>query len=141
MVGLIGRAAARAQHGSALPKGAERYVRYTHDWLGEVPDFDAIKSWAAGHHEKLDGSGYSFGKSGPALDFNARLVACIDIYQAVSERRPYHEARSHAETMPILRQMAAQGLIDGQIVRDLDEVMAEYSGREVPSTLDETICG
>ena len=70
------------------------------------------------------------------MDFNSRLMACLDIYQAVSEQRPYHDARSHDETMPILYDMAAKGLIDNEIVKDLDEVMAEYSMRDVPYPLD-----
>jgi HD-GYP domain-containing protein (c-di-GMP phosphodiesterase class II) len=103
----------------------KNHVRFTHDWLCGIPDFETIKNWAANHHEKLDGSGYPFGKPGEGLDFNSRLIACIDIYQAVSEERPYHNARSHAETMPVLYGMAAKNLIDEKIVKDIDTVMAE----------------
>ena len=115
----------------------KQHVRHTHDWLCDVPDFDLIRNWAADHHEKLDGSGYSFGKQGAGLDFNSRLIACIDIYQAASESRPYHSARSHAETMPILYGMADRGFIDGNIVKELDETMEEYSMRDVPSPPDD----
>jgi HD-GYP domain-containing protein (c-di-GMP phosphodiesterase class II) len=90
-----------------------------------------ITEWASNHHEKLDGHGYPLGKAAAELDFNSRLMACIDIYQAVSEERPYHPRRSHAETMPILNSMAEKGSIDSAIVRDLDKVMAAYSGQDV----------
>jgi HD-GYP domain-containing protein (c-di-GMP phosphodiesterase class II) len=90
-----------------------------------------ITEWASNHHEKLDGRGYPLGKTAADLDFNSRLMACIDIYQAVSEERPYHPRRSHAETMPILNSMAEKGGIDPAIVRDMDKVMAAYSGRDV----------
>jgi len=102
------------------------HVRFTHDWLCNIPDFEIIRNWASNHHEKLNGLGYTFGKPGEELDFNSRLIACIDIYQAVSEERPYHSARSHAETMPVLYGMAAKKLIDEKIVKDIDKVMAEY---------------
>jgi HD-GYP domain-containing protein (c-di-GMP phosphodiesterase class II) len=108
------------------------HVRHTYDWLSGIPGFEDICDWASNHHEKLNGSGYSFGKGAQTLDFNSRLMACIDIYQAVSEERPYHPRRSHEETMPILWGMAQQGLIDEKIVGDLDVVMAEYSNRDVP---------
>ena len=113
------------------------HVRNTLDWLDEMPDFENIKNWAADHHEKLDGFGYSRGKAGDTIDFNARLMACIDIYQAVSEPRPYHGARSHEETMQILFDMSSKGFIDAGIVDDVDEVMAKYSMKTVPSPFDD----
>nr|AGS52763.1 metal dependent phosphohydrolase [uncultured bacterium contig00091] len=110
----------------------KNHVRITHDWLSTVPDFEQIKNWAANHHEKLNGTGYSFGKNAYEMDFNSRLMACIDIYQAVSELRPYHEERSHTDTMPILYDMADKGFIDKKIVKNIDEVMEKYSMKEVP---------
>ena len=111
----------------------KQHVKNTLDWLSEIPDFDLIRNWASDHHEKLGGFGYSRGKTESELDFNARLMACIDIYQAVWEPRPYHPARTHEQTMEILNDMASKGQIDAGIVKDLDTVMSEYSGKEVPS--------
>jgi HD-GYP domain-containing protein (c-di-GMP phosphodiesterase class II) len=107
------------------------HVRCTYDWLGEVEGLGKIRNWACEHHEKLDGTGYPLNKRDTDLDFNSRLMACIDIYQAVCEERPYHSARSHEETMPILYGMAEKGFIDGKTVKDLDDVMAEYSLRDL----------
>jgi HD-GYP domain-containing protein (c-di-GMP phosphodiesterase class II) len=117
----------------------KQHVKNTHDWLGEIPDFEAIRSWAADHHEKLDGSGYSQGIAASGLSFNARLMACIDIYQAVSEPRPYHDARTHEETMQILGGMASKGFVDAQIAKDLDDVMASYSMQMIPSPLGDGV--
>jgi HD-GYP domain-containing protein (c-di-GMP phosphodiesterase class II) len=103
------------------------HVRHTRDWLSEVEGLGEICLWACQHHEKLDGTGYPLKKSDTELDFNSRLLACIDIYQAVCEERPYHSARSHGETMPILYDMADKGFIDNKIVKNLDEVMADYT--------------
>jgi HD-GYP domain-containing protein (c-di-GMP phosphodiesterase class II) len=91
-----------------------------------------ITEWASNHHEKLDGSGYPLGKTVADLDFNSRLMACIDIYQAVSEERPYHPRRNHMDTMPILQSMAEQGGIDPAIVQDMNKVMTAYSNKDVP---------
>jgi len=97
------------------------HVLGTYDMLeGIDPD---IRRWASSHHERLDGKGYPFGLGRNELDFNSRLMTCIDIYQAVSEERPYHPARSHYETIKILREMAAGGAVDGNIVRDLDAAL------------------
>ena len=111
------------------------HSRDTYVWLCDMPDFELIRNWASDHHEKLDGSGYSFGKKGDEMDFNTRLIACLDIYQAAGEPRPYHHARTHAETMLILYDMATNELIDKEIVKDIDAAMAEYSMRDVPSPL------
>ena len=108
------------------------HARQTHDWLGEVAGLGKIRNWASEHHETLDGSGYPLGLRAEELDFNSRLIACIDIYQAVCEERPYHAARSHQETMPILYSMADKGKLDAKIVRDIDEIMAGCSLRDIP---------
>jgi HD-GYP domain-containing protein (c-di-GMP phosphodiesterase class II) len=108
------------------------HVQGTHDFLSGITGFEDICQWASNHHERFDGTGYCFGKKAEELDFVARLLACTDIYQAVSEERPYHPRRSHEETMPILWDLAEKGFIDGAIVKDFDIVMAEYSNRDVP---------
>jgi len=105
------------------------HAAHTRSVLGEVGG--DIAEWASNHHEKLDGSGYPLGTAAADLDFNSRLMTCLDIYQAVSEERPYHPRRSHAETMPILHAMADKGQIDPAIARDMDTVMAPWSGRDM----------
>jgi HD-GYP domain-containing protein (c-di-GMP phosphodiesterase class II) len=111
----------------------KRHISLTWDLLKEIEGFQLIGSWASNHHEKLDGSGYPFGKKADDLDFNSRLMACIDIYQAVSEERPYHPARNHVDTMRILYDMADKGGIDDTIVRDMDDALAPYDGKDLPS--------
>jgi HD-GYP domain-containing protein (c-di-GMP phosphodiesterase class II) len=111
------------------------HVRVTYDLLKDISGFERICDWASNHHEKLDGTGYPFGKKAADLDFNSRLLACIDIYQAVSEERPYHPGRDHGDTMLILYEMVSRGFVDPQAVRDLDQVLAEYSGKDVPPPL------
>ncbi|MDR2433900.1 MAG: HD domain-containing protein [Treponema sp.] len=109
----------------------QSHVVQTRALLSAEKGLGPITEWASNHHEKLDGSGYPLGKTAADLDFNSRLMACIDIYQAVSEERPYHPRRSHAEAMTILNSMAEKGVIDTAIVKDMDEVMEPWSGKEV----------
>jgi len=115
------------------------HVKGTHDMLSGITGFEEICHWASSHHEKLDGSGYYFGKNAEELDFVDRLLACTDIYQAVNEERPYHPRRSHEDTMPILWSMAERGFIDNKIVKDFDTVMADYSLKDVPAP-ENNIC-
>jgi HD-GYP domain-containing protein (c-di-GMP phosphodiesterase class II) len=108
------------------------HIAHTRKLLGDGTGLGQITEWAANHHEKLDGTGYPLGKTAAELDFNSRLMACIDIYQAVSEERPYHPRRSHAETMPVLYDMAGRGFIDPGIVKDMDTVMEAWSNKDPP---------
>jgi HD-GYP domain-containing protein (c-di-GMP phosphodiesterase class II) len=108
------------------------HARMTYELLKDIDGFEQICDWASNHHEKLDGTGYAFNKKAEELDFNSRLIACLDVYQAVSEDRPYHPPRDHAATMEILYRMGDQGSLDSAIIKDLDEVLAEYSGQDIP---------
>lgn len=109
------------------------HVWWTHEILKPIPGFENIRQWAGNHHEKLDGSGYPFGKTGQELDMISRLMACIDIYQAVWEERPYHPRRTHAETMQVLNTLAKRNLLDSKVVADLDLEMAKFSTGEIPA--------
>ena len=115
------------------------HVTYTCDLLAHIEGFEDVHRWAGFHHEKLDGSGYPFGKRGAELDFNARLLACIDIYQALSEERPYHARRNHEDTMCILYDMAHKGHIDKDIAADIDTALAAYSLLDVGSPLENVV--
>ena len=99
----------------------------THAWytwkiLSGIDGMDDIVRWAAYHHEKLDGKGYPFGKTSDDLDQNSRLMACLDIYQALTEPRPYKDGFSHEKTMSMMRDMVSRGFLDGTITEDINHV-------------------
>ena len=109
----------------------QKHVGRTRELLKEIDGFESVCDWASNHHEKLDGSGYPAGKKADELDFNSRLMTCIDIYQAVSEERPYHPARNHEDTMQVLFKIADNGGIDKKIVEDISLALAPYDGRDL----------
>jgi HD-GYP domain-containing protein (c-di-GMP phosphodiesterase class II) len=102
----------------------QRHTYYTRVSLQSIEGFERITEWAANHHEKLDGSGYPYRKGAGELDFNSRLMACLDIYQALTELRPYREALGHGRAVEILRRMAASGKLEASIVDDIDREFA-----------------
>jgi len=110
----------------------KQHVHQTWELLNDVEGFESICLWASNHHEKLDGTGYPFGKKSSELDFNSRLLTCLDLYQAISEERPYHPLRNHADTMRILYEMADNGKIDKGIVKDFDAALAVYDCKDIP---------
>jgi HD-GYP domain-containing protein (c-di-GMP phosphodiesterase class II) len=104
----------------------KKHSYYTRLALQEIKGFEDITEWASNHHEKLNGQGYPFGKTAKELDFNSRLIACLDIYEALTEERPYRRPLNHTEAMDILNNMKDEGLIDAGITRDIDLVFKSY---------------
>jgi HD-GYP domain-containing protein (c-di-GMP phosphodiesterase class II) len=112
----------------------KNHAYYTYRILSPIKGLEDITSWAAYHHEKLDGSGYPFGKKAADLNHEQRLLACVDIYQALTEARPYKEPFSHAKAMSIMQGMVNRGLIDGTICADLEKVFGTPAGPEKVKT-------
>ena len=78
-----------------------------------------IAGWAAMHHENLLGTGYPEHWHGPAIPLEARLIAVADIFQALSQERPYRERLSAQEVMRQICALAAAGRIDAEMVAHL----------------------
>jgi adenylate cyclase len=51
------------------------------------------------HHERWDGSGYPEGLRGEAIPVAGRMVALVDVYDALSSARVYKGALPHAEVV------------------------------------------
>ena len=100
----------------------------TYEILKPIKGLEQITSWASHHHEKLDGSGYPFGKTAEELGHKERLLACLDIYQALTEARPYKEGMEHGKAMEILKKLGAEGRLDECIIQDIDHYYAGYAG-------------
>lgn len=98
------------------------HTYYTRAALNQIDGFQDISRWAANHHETLDGAGYPYGVPGNELGFEERLMSCLDIYQALTEDRPYRKGMSNDMTMEILRKNAISGKIDKMIVNDIDKI-------------------
>jgi len=59
---------------------------------------------AQSHHEKWDGSGYPEGLRGDEIPLSARIMALVDVYDALRSKRIYKEAYSHEKTREIITQ-------------------------------------
>ncbi len=58
------------------------------------------------HHEKYDGSGYATGLKGEAIPATARVFAVVDVFDALTSKRPYKEPFSLEKSLEILHQGA-----------------------------------
>lgn len=54
------------------------------------------------HHERLNGAGYPQGLSGESLSEPARLSTIVDVYDALTTKRPYADAREPAQALKLM---------------------------------------
>jgi len=54
------------------------------------------------HHEWWDGRGYPRGLKGTAIPIAGRLVAVVDVYDAMTARRRYRQPMSHQEAVDLI---------------------------------------
>ena len=101
----------------------KHHAAYTYNILSEIDDFEEIRDFAAFHHERLDGTGYPFGKDASELNVQERMMVCIDIYQALTESRPYKKGMSHERACEILKNMADKGWLDMDIIDKIEMSM------------------
>jgi len=60
------------------------------------------KIFTATHHERWDGSGYPRGLAGEEIPVLGRIMAIVDVYDALVSDRPYKDGLTHKEAVAII---------------------------------------
>jgi putative two-component system response regulator len=60
------------------------------------------------HHEKWDGSGYPRGLKGEEIPLAARLFAIVDVWDALTNDRPYRKAWSKDKTIEYIKEQSGK---------------------------------
>jgi response regulator RpfG family c-di-GMP phosphodiesterase len=81
-------------------------------------------SIAGGHHEHFDGHGYPQQLKGEAIPLEARIVAVIDVFDALVSRRPYKAPWTLKDTVNYIRERAGSQF-DPQVVHALIRLIEE----------------
>lgn len=89
--------------------------------LHHVKGFEDIARWGAYHHETLTGDGYPFHLKGDNLDKPARIIAIADIFQAMTQERPYRPAKDPKTVIKSLEHRVSQHKIDPDLVQLVKE--------------------
>ncbi len=102
-------------------KEMQRHVIYGVDiikhseWL--IDAVDVVKF----HHEKFDGSGYFGHLAGKQIPLNARIFAIVDVFDALTSRRPYKEAFSYPESIQLIKKSAGSHF-DPELVQLFEQI-------------------
>jgi hypothetical protein len=86
-------------------------VMKTHTLIGseilagsKVPMLQMAREIALNHHERWDGKGYPRGLAGKDIPESARIVAIVDVYDALTHDRVNRAALPEDETLAIMQQ-------------------------------------
>ncbi len=88
-----------------------------------------VIAFVAGHHEKLDGSGYPAHISASTLSITARIASVADIYDALSTDRPYRAAMTLEESLTIIWKEVEDGRLDQEVVSAFERVLPKWETR------------
>ena len=87
----------------------KKHTVYGEDVIMEIENktsehefLEYAKIFTATHHEKWDGSGYPRGLKGEEIPLLGRLMAIVDVYDALVAVRPYKAGFPHEEAVSII---------------------------------------
>lgn len=76
--------------------------------LGSSPYYSIARQIARSHHEWLDGSGYPDGLKGIKIPMPARIVAVVDVFDALTHERPYKKAWPRQDAIEEVKRLAGR---------------------------------
>ncbi|WP_026375116.1 HD-GYP domain-containing protein [Aestuariibacter salexigens] len=80
------------------------HVDYGVDVLHEIGIDPGLIQTVSEHHERLDGKGYPAGKSADEISLQGRMIAIVDVYDALTADRVYKPGMSSQKALQILLQ-------------------------------------
>jgi len=98
----------------------ESHVEKTHQFLKQIPWTDDLKglvTYAGGHHEKLNGTGYPKGLTAKDIPLQTRMITLANMFVALtSSDRSYKTAVTPEKALDIMRAEADEGGLDRSLV-------------------------
>lgn len=79
-----------------------RIIRKIAEKTTEIEFLKYAEVFAASHHERWDGKGYPRGTKGKETPLPGRMMAIVDVYDALVSERPYKKAYSHDKAVEII---------------------------------------
>ncbi len=94
----------------------QQHPVHTRSLLERLPDLSYGVTWAAQHHERMDGSGYPSHAIGQKISFGSRVLAVADMFTAITEERPHRRRMSKEDSMRKLRGLTYLDILDQEVL-------------------------
>ena len=96
-----------------------QHVLLGHNLLRQIRNLpDPVLQATRSHHERMDGQGYPDGLGGQDIPFIARVIAVVDVLNALTVETPYRRRLSAFEAIMMMRDRM-DGQFDHEILRAL----------------------
>lgn len=120
----------------------ERHPAESKRILEHIPfqdDLSQLLTIIGQHHERLDGSGYPEGLYADEILIQSRILAIVDIYDAVTQERHYKPATPKERALKILSLEAAEGKLDRNLVNLFINKISEIENEAESIDLDRPV--
>jgi putative nucleotidyltransferase with HDIG domain len=87
---------------------------------------DHVLRPALEHHERVNGTGYPFGRHRHGLTLFGLISSVVDIYDAVTSDRVYHKAMPPHEALRMLWELGRKGHVESELVARLIRCVGVY---------------
>jgi cyclic di-GMP phosphodiesterase len=95
------------------------------DLVRGLRTLDDVRPLILYHHERWDGSGYPEGLKGESIPLGARIMAAVDVYDALHTARPYKNPMTHDDAVTLLRRETDAGYWDPRVITAFTEVLKD----------------
>jgi putative nucleotidyltransferase with HDIG domain len=95
---------------------------YAHEMLRSIQYLRPALDIPYCHHEKWDGTGYPRGLKGEEIPLTARIFSIVDVWDALTSKRPYRAPWTHAKALAHIQEAAGHHF-DPQVVEAFIKLM------------------
>lgn len=106
------------------PMEGERIIGQIVNRTGDVEFLQNARMFTSYHHERWDGHGYPYGLKGMDIPLQGRIMAIVDVYDALVSKRSYKDPFSEEESMKIIMENSGK-----QFDPNIVEVFYAISGQ------------
>lgn len=75
-------------------RAIQAHVDWSYSIISPISSLKSVSQIVRHHHERYDGKGYPDGLVGEEIPLGARIVAVVDMFEAMTEDRPYRSGLS-----------------------------------------------